>query len=507
MNRASILFADPAGQQRALQPAFFVDLNLDQLVHAITIGREDYELDEYFWQPLHDPAQVEYRHEVIRDLESEALRRAIDTFAGEMQKTRDHLAHADKLRYRRQKQAVTLAAAHIYIAAVTDLATNPVLAHTNSAGFRSIRNYLAGYTQTGDFAALVADAAQVAGALSTVEYCLRINGNRITVTRYAGQDDYTAEVEATFQKFQQGAVTDYRVKVPVQLEMNHVEAEVLELVASLYPDTFTALTDFATRYAGFIDTTVAAFDRQVQFYIGYLHFIGRLHPDLRVCLPQVSSTSKELQVAGAFDVMLADKFSGTDTRIITNSFSLTGQERILVVTGPNQGGKTTFARTVGQLHYLAALGLPVPASSAQLVLPDQLFTHFEKEEDPTALRGKLEDDLQRIHDILEHATGDSLVIMNELFSSTTLVDAISLGSAVLGTLIERGCLGVCVTFVDELSRLGGATVSLVSAVDPTDPTVRTFKLDRRPADGLAYAISIAEKYGLTHTHLTEQFTG
>lgn len=504
---ASILFdtTDSIPELEYEAPAFFGDLNLGQVVESITAGREAYDLKPFFYTCLSTEDAVAYRHEVLRDLQNEDLHSVVGSFAEAMREMRKQLVRQEKARYKNEKAAWFLDAVLIYCDAVSRLAESMVVTDLDSRGLLRFREHLTSYVQSAGFVEVLGEARTVREDLNEVHYSLTIKGARVKVSRYDGEVDYSAEVQGTFEKFKWGAVKDYRARLSSSPEMNHVEGRVLDLVAQLYPEEFRALNEFCGRHADYVDEAVGLFDREAQFYLAYLDYTDRFATaGLRFCYPRIATRSKEILARDAFDIALATKLLSEGKSVVCNDVYLKDPERIVVVSGPNQGGKTTFARMFGQLHYLAAIGCLVPGSAAQLVLCDQLFTHFEREEDISTHSGKLEDDLLRIRAILSEATSQSVVIMNESLTGTTLHDATVLGRAVLEQMIEQRLLCVYVTFVDELASLDEATVSMVSTVRPDDPVQRTYKLVRRPADGLAYAAAIAEKYGLSYERLKER---
>jgi hypothetical protein len=505
---ASILFG-PEGTPHDLEqveaPECLHDLNLDQVVEQITDSREAYRLVPFFWALLEDEETIAFRHEVLRDLEKADVRRRVDDFAAGMGRMRANLKRAADARYEKQRDTWFLQAVGRYCEAVKRLASELEEAEPASAGLHSLAGFLQELTARPEFATLDTEQERVADALGAIDYTIEIRGDRVRVDSYQDEADYGEEIHASFERFRQGKVDNYRFRYDRDPHMNHIEAQILDLVAKLNPEPFADLGAFRGRNADFLDATVERFDREVQFYLAYLDHIEPLRvAGLDFCEPEVGEDLKAVRATDAFDIALAAKLVGEGDPVITNDWELSGEERIFVVSGPNQGGKTTFARAFGQLHYLARLGLTVPGRESRLLLGDRIFTHFERQEDHSNLSGKLEDDLVRVRGILGAATPRSIVVMNESFSSTALEDARLLGRRVLERLSELDLLCVYVTFVDELASLNEKTVSMTSTVDPDDPATRTFKVVRRPADGRAYAIAIAEKYRLTYEQLTER---
>lgn len=504
----SILYQTAEGglkQETPEMPDYFIDLNLDQIIDAITLGHQEYNLKPYFFTALANVSDVEYRHKIMQDLENDTLLNSIKTFSQKMRLMRENLEKSDKRYYKYEKNRWFLEAIETYCEAVNSLTIELSSSILKSDGFLIFFEYISNYIQSDKFISTISKTKELKFGLENVKYCITIKDDYITVRDYKLEPNYSTEILETFKKFQQGAGKTYEFTLPTWPDMNHIEAAIVEFVAQLNPEIFLHLENFCTNSNDYLDEVINVFDREIQFYVAYIEYINKLKiHKLAFCYPRISDNDKCIYSQQGFDLALAIKLIKENSSIVCNDFYLDNIERIFLISGPNQGGKTTFARTFGQLHYLASLGCPVPGKEAKLFLPDNIFTHFEKEENIHNLRGKLEDDLFRINKIFNNATPNSIIIMNEIFTSTTLKDAVFLGTKIINEIVKLDSLCICVTFVDELSLLSDKIVSAVSTIIPENPSQRTFKIIRKPADGLSYSIYIAKKYRLTYDCLIER---
>lgn len=502
----SILYKkDPANVARENMPEIFIDLYLDQVVDKMTEGKEQYHLKPFFYTCLQDSDSILYRQQVMQEMEHQNIRAGIDSFAHSMQQMRQLLQRSRDCRHQYQRERLFLDAVTLYCESVRLLHQQLYASSVTSEGLGSFNQFLYAYTGSEKFTMLAQRSEKILAALKKVKYNIHIQELTVRVLPYQPQPDYTDETERLYDKFRVAGVKDYSKEYPFTTDMNDAEAKILKGVATLHPELFQSLCDFFSTYQDFSDKTVLAFDREIQFYIACLHYCDKIKVHgSPFCYPEIAATAGNLYARETFDIALAYKLAEQDQAPVYNDFALTGKERIIIVSGPNQGGKTTFARTFGQLHYLACLGCPVPGSQVRVMLFDRIYTHFEREENIETHRSKFEEDLVRIHAIMKAASQQSIIILNEIFSSTTLQDALFLCRNIMQHLIRLNAYCVWVTFIDELVSLSDTTVSMVSTVVPDHPATRTFKIVRKAPNGMAYALSIADKYHVTYNQLKER---
>lgn len=495
--------------EKTLAKPNFEDLGLDWIFNSIIKSKEEFGLEKYYYDSLEDRETIYYRQEVMRELENIELRNIVTEFSNEVYSIRHSMDEVRKvLSPEGSRSNNYLARGHMldyaerYCLAVTKLKENLSKIELSSDGISGFARYINEYVDSERYQNFTLEVNNLREKFSSIEYSMLINGDTIKVRKYESEKDYTEKILATFEKFRQGDVKDYRHKLSEEPVADHVESAVLNLLSKLYADAFDHLLNFSSEFILFDDESIIQFSQEIQFYITWLDYIQPLKESgLTFNYPRMEYTPEHLYGYDSFDLALAKK---VPNETVTNDFTLKSPESILVVTGPNQGGKTTFAKMFGQMHYLASIGLCVPGKASSLYIFDNIFTHFGKEEDLSTQSGKLKDDLERLFAITSQATDESLIIINEIFSSTTLKDAVSLGNRMMDQLIDLKAPTVIVTFLDELTLHGEAAVSMMSTVKDDDPTERTYKIIRKPADGSAYAIHIASKHGLTYENISRR---
>jgi DNA mismatch repair ATPase MutS len=152
---------------------------------------------------------------------------------------------------------------------------------------------------------------------------------------------------------------------------------------------------------------------------------------------------------------------------------------LVMITGANQGGKSTFLRSVGLAQLMMQCGMFVAAEEFRSTVCDALFTHYKREEDPTMKRGKLDEELKRMSDIADRVIPGCIVLFNESFSATNEREGAEIASAIIRALLEAGVKVFFVTHSFELAhglyRQGMDTALFLRAERQPDGR-RTFRL-------------------------------
>jgi DNA mismatch repair ATPase MutS len=174
---------------------------------------------------------------------------------------------------------------------------------------------------------------------------------------------------------------------------------------------------------------------ELAFYIGCLNFADRLwRKGEPICFPMPSSLEKRhLSCRGLYDPALSLTL---DRRVVGNDVDADDKDAV-IITGANQGGKSTFLRSVGQAQLMMQCGMFAPAESFRANLCNALFTHYKREEDPTMRSGKFDEELSRMSEIANALTADSMVLFNESFAATNDREGSEIARQIVGALLKK----------------------------------------------------------------------
>lgn len=216
---------------------------------------------------------------------------------------------------------------------------------------------------------------------------------------------------------------------------------------------------------------------ELGFYVGCLNLHERLARNGEpVCLPEpVPAGQAMLSCRGLYDVCLG---LSVEERVVGNDVS--ADDRALVmITGANRGGKSTFLRGIGLAQLMMQCGMFVPADSFRADVRKGVFTHFKREEDASMRSGKLDEELSRMSAIVDSLTRDSMVLLNESFASTNEREGSEIARQIVRALLDTGIKVVYVTHMFDLAngfyRQEMATALFLRAERQLDGR-RTFRL-------------------------------
>jgi hypothetical protein len=189
---------------------------------------------------------------------------------------------------------------------------------------------------------------------------------------------------------------------------------------------------------------------ELAFYIGCLNLYARLTGKGEpVCFPTPSSPGQHKhRFSGLYDVCLTLHMQ---SRVVGNTADANGKN-VVIVTGANQGGKSTFLRSIGLAQVMMQCGMFVGAEAFEAEVCPALFTHYKREEDTTMKSGKFDEELARMSEIADQIKPNSMVLFNESFAATNEREGSEIATQIVSALLEKRIKVFYVTHLYDFAR-------------------------------------------------------
>ena len=264
------------------------------------------------------------------------------------------------------------------------------------------------------------------------------------------------------------------------------------------------LRSVLSAYSDISIVTISKLIPELTYYINFAEFISAAKKKgMHFCKAQPVPAQNGvcmMNAKGFYNLKLASSLASSD-EVVDNDLIYDDTHVIYLLTGANRGGKTTLTQAVGLLYALAQGGIYVPADAFEYTPADMIFTHFPADEDKTMDLGRLGEECVRFKEIFDGATGESLVLLNESFSTTSFEEGYYIAVDAVRALRLKGSRTIYNTHMHKLAE-NAAEFNVSSVVMASEEGKRSYKVVEKAPEGSSYARDIAAKYGVTYEMLT-----
>ena len=300
-------------------------------------------------------------------------------------------------------------------------------------------------------------------------------------------------------------------------ELKAVNYSIRSSLNTIFMKSLRSFEPIIQKYFGVNTSLFVSLLDEIRFLTAGVKFILEMREKgFPMCRPQIAPMKeKKCDLQQVYNPGLARKM--VEETIVSNSFTFDEKGRFYLVTGPNHGGKSIFAYSIGMAQALFQLGLFVPAQSALMSPVSGIFTHFPASDEDNYGKGRLESECARLGDIMKELSDTDMLLMDESFSSTSGLEAGYIATEVLTGIGIIGCGGIYVTHIHDLPQQldtynshplnRGKVDNLVALMENKEDGTRSYKVVRTTPDGLSYAKDIANRYGLDLESILEKEQG
>lgn len=467
----------------------YIDLNINQIADAVSdcwggnVAR--------FYAVFPDDAGAEkYRRDIYTDIESEGLYEGLcdvyDLYIRVVKLAAERKKYVEKL----QKILSHVHEVKLYCLAADRLQEMLAGKSFKSKGMARLQDDIGKYTSDAKYVAMRDAANELCAMTDRIKLTFVYENDRLQVSVSEDEPDALGiPVDTPFGGYRDPDGLEYALYIQL---------------TDKRPKLFKELRRFYDDYEEYQDAGLMQFCDEVTFYLSYMKFERYMREHGFAMTMADVNEEAPMKAAGLYDLALAVANIKRNRPVVCNDFIYDNDEQFFVLTGPNQGGKTTFARSLGQLVYLTKLGLKAPADSANIHYFDDLLTHFSVEESIETGRGKLMEELVRLRPMM-NGSGKNFVVINELFTTAANYDACIMGRRVLQHFIANSCCGIYVTHLSELLEGTEHAVGLCAQLN--EQGVQTFKILRRVMEYNNVAAAQMRKYRLSYNELVERLAG